>query len=205
MLQDLDHEPRWHRYAQVYPYRSCSTLIRSIPPLGNPRALYPTQLSLAVDLLDTLDIDELRGVQKQLADLTAVEHPVLTADLYEQGLPVHDYYTRRLLNRINALPSGNIYHTFQIEAQQEVSHVKQMYLSTSLFGNAVILRGSFQALRVNYRNTNGVLLLWKDKDNGPPFCFGMTMARYCLTTTTIESTLHRVYHRSMTTTDRSDR
>ena len=157
MLQDLDHEPRWHRYAQVYPYRSCSTLIRSIPPLGNPRALYPTQLSLAVDLLDNLDIDELRGVQKQLADLTAVEHPVLTADLYEQGLPVHDYYTRRLLNRINALPSGNVDHTFQIEAQQEVSHVKQMYLSTSLFDNAVILRGSFQALRVNYRNTNGVL------------------------------------------------
>ena len=100
VLQDLDHEPRWHRYAQVYPYRSCSTLIRSIPPLGNPRALYPTQLSLAVDFLDNLDIDELRRVWKQLADLTAVEHPVLTADFYEQGLPMHDYYTRRLLNRI---------------------------------------------------------------------------------------------------------
>ena len=83
------------KLAQVYPYRFCSTLKRSILPLGNPRALYPTQLSLAVDLLETLDIAELRGVQKQLADLTAVEHPVLATGLYEQGLPVRGYYTRR--------------------------------------------------------------------------------------------------------------
>jgi len=34
----------------------------------------------------------------------------LATDLYEQGLPVRDYYTKRLLNRINALPAGNVYH-----------------------------------------------------------------------------------------------
>ena len=122
------------KLAQVYPYRFCSTLIRSILPL----VLYPTQLSLAVGLLEDLNLDELRGVQNQLAALTASEHPVLATDLYEQGLPVCDYYTRRLLNRINALPSGNVYHPVQIEAQQDVSHVRQMYLSTSMFDNAVI-------------------------------------------------------------------
>ena len=139
-------------------------MIRCILPLGNPRALYPSQLSLAVDLLEDLNLDELRGVQNQLAALTASEHPVLATDLYEQGLPVRDYYTKRLLNRINALPAGNVYHPVQIEAQQDVSHVRQMYLSTSMFDNAVIFRGSFQSLRVEYRHTHGVLLLWKKKD-----------------------------------------
>ena len=142
------------KLAQVYPYRFCSTLIRCILPLGNPRALYPSQLSLVVDLLEDLYLDELRGVQKQLAALAASEHPVLATDLYEQGLPVRDYYTKRLLSRINALPAGNVYHPVQIEAQQDVSHVRQMYLSTSMFDNAVIFRGSFQSLRVEYRHTH---------------------------------------------------
>jgi len=124
-------------------------------------------LSLAVDLLEDLNLDELRGVQNQLAALTASEQ--LATDLYEQGLPVRDYYTRRLLNRINALPSGNVYHPVQIEAQQDVSHVRQMYLSTSMFDNAVIFRGSFQSLRADYRHTNGVLLLWKKKDTSHVF------------------------------------
>ena len=79
---------------------------------------------------------------------------MLATDLYEQGLPVRDYYTKRLLNRINALPAGNVYHPVQIEAQQDVSHVRQMYLSTSMFDNAVIFRGSFQSLRVEYRHTH---------------------------------------------------
>ena len=39
-----------------------------------------------------------------------------------------------------------------------------MYLSTSMFDNAAIFRGSFPSLRVDYRHTNGVLLLWKKKD-----------------------------------------
>jgi len=94
---------------------------------------------------------------------------MLAADFYEQGLPVRDYYTRCLLNCINALPSGNVYHPVQIEAQQDVSHVRQMYLSTSLFDNAVIVRGSFQALRVTYRHTHGVRLLWKKKDTSHVF------------------------------------
>ena len=70
------------KLAQVYPYRFCSILIKSILPLGNSRAFYPSQLSLTVDLLDCLDIDELRGVQKQLADFTAVEHPVFASDVF---------------------------------------------------------------------------------------------------------------------------
>ena len=82
------------KLAQVYAYRFCSTLIRCILPLGNPRALYPSQLSLAVDLLEDLNLDELQGVQNQLAALTASEHPVLATDLYEQGLPVCDFITR---------------------------------------------------------------------------------------------------------------
>ena len=65
---------------------------------------------------------------------------------------------------LNALPAGNVYHPVQIEAQQDVSHVRQMYLSTSMFDNSVIFRGSFQSLRVEYRHTHGVLLLWKKKD-----------------------------------------
>ena len=91
------------KLAQVYPYRFCSTLIRSILPLGNPRALYPTQLPLAVDLLGDLNLDELRGVQNQLAALTASEHPVLATDLYKQGLhfqyaiTIRDAYSTALM------------------------------------------------------------------------------------------------------------
>ena len=216
------------KLAQVYPYRFCSTLIRCILPLGNPRALYSSQLSLAVDLLEDLNLDELRGVQNQLAALTASEHPVLATDLYEQGLPVRDYYyTKRLLNRINALPARNVYHPVQIEAQQDVSHVRQMYLSTSMFDNATILRGSFQSLRVEYRHTHGVLLLWKKKDTSHVFLRvhprdmsqliashwsailfwnndGMEVFLQTIPTThlnrTPTSTLHRVFHLSRTTT-----
>ena len=61
------------KLAQIYSYRFCTTLKRSFLPRGNPRALYPTHMSLAVDLLEDLDIDELRGVQKQLADFTSAE------------------------------------------------------------------------------------------------------------------------------------
>ena len=93
--QAMDQKRNWHKF---YPYKFCPILIRSILPLGYPRALYPTQLSLAVDLLDCLNLDELRGIQNQFAALTASEHPVLASGLYEQGLPVRDYYTRRLLN-----------------------------------------------------------------------------------------------------------
>ena len=52
----------------------------------------------------------------RFAALAASEHPVLATDLYEQGLPVRDYYTKRLFNRINALPAGNVHHPVQIEA-----------------------------------------------------------------------------------------
>ena len=82
------------KLAQVYPYKFCSVLIKSILPLGNSRALYPSQLSLTIDLLDCLDIDELRGVQKQLADFSAVEHSVFASDvLHEHGLPVFQCVT----------------------------------------------------------------------------------------------------------------
>ena len=93
---------------------------------------------------------------------------MLATDLYEQGLPVRDYYTKRLLNRINGLPAGNVYHPVQIEAQQDVSHVRQMYLSTSMFDNAVIFRGSFQSLRVEYRPTRRTPTL---EEEGYVSCF----------------------------------
>ena len=159
------------KLAQVYPYRFCSTLIRCILPLGNPRALYSSQLSLAVDRLEDLNLDELRGVQNQLAALTASEHPVLATYLYEQGLPVRDYYTKRLLNRINALPAGNVYHPVQIEAQQDVSHVRQMYLSTSMFDCfGTMMEVFLQTIPTTHLNI------------------------------TPTSTLHRVFHFSRTTT-----
>ena len=65
-----------------------------------------------------------------------------------------------------------------------------------------MFRGSFQALRVNYTHTNGVLILWRKKDMSHAFLrlhprdisqliasqwsaiFGITMARYHLITTT---------------------
>ena len=94
---------------------------------------------------------------------------MLATDLYEQGLPVRDYYTKRLLNRINALPVGTVDHPVQIEAQQDVSHVRQMYLSTSMFDNAVIFRGNFQSLRVEYRHTHGRTLTLEEE--GYVSCF----------------------------------
>eukprot|EP00435_Cladocopium_sp_Y103_P076085 s7_g76.t1 len=95
------------KLAQVYPYRFCSTLIRGILPLGNSRTLNPIQTSLVVELLDCLELIQLRDVQKECADQTACEYPVFTS-VYEQALPVRDYFTRRFFNRVNALPAGNI-------------------------------------------------------------------------------------------------
>ena len=127
------------------------------PSAWKSKGSLPSQLSLTVDLMEDVNLDELRRVQNQLAALTASEHLVMATDLHEQGLPVRDYCTKRLLDRINALPAGNVYHPVQIEAQQDVSHVKQMYLSASIFDNAIIFRDIFQSLQGEYRHTHGVL------------------------------------------------
>ena len=121
-------------------------------------------------------------------------------------------------------PLGNVFCPVQIEAQQDISHVKQMYLSTSMFDNAAIFRGSFPSLRVDYRHTNGVLLLWKKKDTSHvslrlhPKDMSQLIASHWsailfwnndgkflqITVTTLlkrtpTSTLHRVFHSSLTT------
>ena len=100
-----------------------------------------------------------------------------------------------------------------------------MYLSASMFDTAVIFRGSFQSLRVEYRHTHGVLLLWKKKDTShvflrvhPEICRNWLQPlvsnivleqwwKYSSQTTpttllkrTPTSTLHRVFHLSRTTT-----
>ena len=69
------------------------------------------------------------------------------------------------MNIINSLPNGSQYDPFKLNLQNEVTLVRQLYISTTPFENATIMRGSLQPMRVQFRHTTGVLLLWRKRDN----------------------------------------
>lgn len=46
----------------------------------------------------------------------------------------------------------------------DVSQLRHTFVPAMAFDNAIIFRGTLQALRVQYRQTSGVRLLWRKKD-----------------------------------------
>ena len=69
------------------------------------------------------------------------------------------------MNAISSPPIGSHYGPFKLHLHNEISLMRKLYISTMPFENATIMRGSLQPLRVQYRHTKGVLLLWRKRDN----------------------------------------
>ena len=57
------------KLAQVYPYRFCSQLIRSLISYGNLRSLRPAQTLLVEELLECLTAEELQDVTENTQSL----------------------------------------------------------------------------------------------------------------------------------------
>lgn len=151
------------KLAQIYPYRFCSTLIRSLLPLGNVRGLYAVQLSLTTDLLDDcFRSPELHELQKIAASDTA---PVFTTTSKANAIPVKQFHIRRTLTYINSLPVGYQYDPFQLELHHDLTVLRQRYFPQIPFENAVILRGLLSPLRLQLRHKQGVLLMWRKTDH----------------------------------------
>ena len=89
------------KLAQVYPHHLCSKLIRCILPLGSPRGLFHAQTTVAVDLLDGLDIPSLESLHSFLMENTDREFVHFSKF---DSVTVNNFYVRRLMNRVNSLP-----------------------------------------------------------------------------------------------------
>eukprot|EP00438_Fugacium_kawagutii_P016051 Skav221531 [mRNA] locus=scaffold1813:43:5619:- [translate_table: standard] len=154
------------KLAQVYPYRFCSALIRSILPLGRTACLLTNMSGLVMDLFEDFSIKELSDINTSLLAQEAVSEHTSFSVLTDKNtsLPVRDHFNKRTLNKINALPTGQIYVPVQLDMHGDVSRLRQTFVPTMAFDNAIIFRGNLQALRVQYRQTSGVLLLWRKKD-----------------------------------------
>ena len=82
------------------------------------------------------------------------------------SVTVKDFYVRRLMNRVNSLPTGHEYNPWSesLRIAHDVSHMRQIFAPTMAFEHAAILLGTFEPLKVRYRHTAGVLFLWRKKD-----------------------------------------
>ena len=155
--------------AQIYPYKFCLTLVKTILPIGNVRCLAPAQSGIVIDLLDNFSVEELTSIEKDVRSVyTDSEHVVysnVAGKQTNEHLPVNNHDVKRAMNTINSLPNGSHYDPFKLNLHNEIALMRKLYISTMPFENAAIMLGSLQPLRVLYRHTTGVLLLWHKRDN----------------------------------------
>ena len=65
------------KLAQIYPYKFCLTLVKTILPIGNVRCLAPAQSGIVIDLLDNFSVEELTSIEKDVRSVyTDSEHIV---------------------------------------------------------------------------------------------------------------------------------
>ena len=151
------------KLAQIYPYKFCLTLVKTILPIGNVRCLAPAQSGIVIDLLDSFSVEELVSIEKDVRSVSAdSEHIVYSNTAGKQTkehLPVNNHDVKRAMNTINSPPNGSHYDPFKLQLHNEIALMRKLYISTMPFENAAIMRGSLQPLRVLYRHTAGVLLL----------------------------------------------
>eukprot|EP00438_Fugacium_kawagutii_P014944 Skav228845 [mRNA] locus=scaffold2630:88:7077:+ [translate_table: standard] len=151
------------KLAQIYPYRFCSTLIRTLLPLGNLKGLVTSQTGLLVDLLEQcFQTSELLDLQKILG---RDEAPVYTSTSKDTAIAVKQHHSRRTLVFINSLSTGYTYDPLQLELHSDVSTIRQRFIPQMPFENAIILRGTLSPLRLQYGRKHGVLLMWRKKDH----------------------------------------
>ena len=118
--------------------------------------MFHAQTTVAVDLLGELDIPGLESLQLFLKENTDREYVHFSES---DSVTVKDFYVRRLMNRVNSLPKGHEYNPWSesLHIAHDVSHMRQIFAPTMAFEHATILRGTFEPLKVRYRQTAGVL------------------------------------------------
>ena len=148
------------KLAQVYPYRFCSQIIRSLLSYGNLRSLRPAQTLLVEELLTCLTTEELQEVTEDIHHL----EQELVHFSSKTAIPVKEHYLRYAMHQMNMLSGKTEYRPTLVNLQDDVSVLRKHFIPTHTFENAVILRGTFLPLRTTYGNKRGELLLWKKKD-----------------------------------------
>ena len=115
--------------------------------------------TVVVDLLDGLDIPGLEPLQLFLMENTDREYVHFSES---EGVTVKDFYVRRLMNRVNSLPKGHEYNPWSesLQIAHDVSHMRQIFAPTMAFEHATVFRGTFEPLKVRYRQT-------AEKDTAP--------------------------------------
>ena len=78
--------------------------------------------------------------------------------------PVKEHHLRYAMHQMNMLSGKTEYPPTLVNLQDDVSILRQHFIPTHAFENAVILRGTFLPLRTTYGNKRGALLMWKKKD-----------------------------------------
>ena len=149
------------KLAQVYPYRFCSQLIRSLISYGNLRSLRPAQtLLVEEELLECLTAEELHEVTDYTQKLEH-EHVHFSSTI---PIPVKGHHLRYAMHQMNMLSAKTEYPPTLVNLQDDVSILRKHVIPTHAFENAVILRGTFLPLRTTYGNKRGALMMWKKKD-----------------------------------------
>ena len=138
------------KLAQVYPYRFCSTLIRSILPLGRHYGLFHAQTALLVDLLDDHSIDGLKKLSLQVSAEVPQEFVHFSSLAAKSAVPVKNFFVKRLMTKINALAAGYGYNPCHLGLGHEVVATRNHFSPYMSFDNATVLRGIFEPLRVRY-------------------------------------------------------
>ena len=131
------------KLAQVYPYRFCSQLIRSLISYGNLRSLRPAQILLVEELLECLTVEELQDVTDNTQKLEH-EHVHFSSKI---PIPVKEHHLRYAMHQMNMLSGKTEYPPTLVNLQDDVSILRQHFIPTHAFENAVILRGTFLPLR----------------------------------------------------------
>ena len=154
------------KLAQIYPYRFCSAIIRSIFPLGQVRSLLTIQSSLLMDILESFSEKELEDLHSQMTQYDDIPEHTSYSVITDKttSVPASDFFSKRALNKINSMVSHKMYTPEQAGMHDDVSHLRQKYLPTMAFDHAIIFRGDLQPLCAQYRQTSGVLLMWRKTD-----------------------------------------
>ena len=152
------------KLAQGYPYRFCSTVIRAILPIGRHYGLFHAQTTLLVDLLDNMDNDGLKSLSVHVNADVPQENVHFSILATRSAVPVKNIFIKRLMTQINALAAGYEYNPCHIGCGHNVVTLRKHFSPHMSFDTATILRGTFEPLRVRYRQTSGLLFMWRKKD-----------------------------------------
>ena len=114
--------------------------IRSLISYGNLRSLRPAQTLLVEELLECLTVEELQDVTEDDTQKLEHEHVHFSSKI---PIPVKEHHLRYAMHQMNMLSAKTEYPPTLANLQDDVSLLRQHFIPTHAFENAVILRGIF--------------------------------------------------------------